>query len=1061
MPINFAIKLVATVALEAASIGLQAMRRTQGPRLSETQVTTADYGTPLPRFKGERRFAGQIIWSKDLEIVDQTHKIKGGGKQTTQSALWTAGVAFADVRGMGPIDKVLKIWLDETLAYDATGSGPTSFASSLGFDLNSVMRIYKGGEDQEADPAYVEYCEDRYGPNSAPAFRGTAMLVFDRMPTDNFGNRPPQISVLAVSSADSTHPVEFLETAHPIISPRYSPDGTQLYCVQGTGFEVIDLPTRTSIIQTFASPTASTNNGAVGPDGYYRVGSGSFNQYPLDGGAAIFSGSSTDQHGSSYNGCYYAGGLIWCTPTNGTTHRTAYFDGAGITGVDTDFCPSHYFEDADGNALAIGPNPSGTGFYIADAASGTATLVDNGSSTSAAYAMDNGQGSYVVRQSDTLFLVDKATLTITSSAAVTSVGSLTDSWANVRPGAASIWNGAFEYSTTDLSLLRTVTRTDWDAGSVDGGASETSQLLFEPTNGALLAFTTAIPQAGIIFRYLDRFANGGTTLGEIVSQMCDDAGLIDRDTSLLTQFIAGYSWTRGDVKSQMEPALDIHDVDARPHDFEIEFLPRGTAPSGTILTGEFAKNGSEPRYKITEKQDTDLPKLLRVNFADTEFDQEENNVLSPLQADVVDSQRDDVTDLTTYAASPAEAQKLADRYMRRQWNSKDGVENSLTARELAKEPGDTTTLDLNGTEWNVRLKDQTFAAGRIDCTWVRDEPAFALLNDNTTGPSMGGRDPEVIVFPAAVRGFVLDVPLREDSDDDLRPLLYSGAGAYAQLAFPGATIWEQTGAGDSAAYDQLVSTVRSGATWGLCSGTLADANPNLWDRGNTLSVTLQGGSLTSVSEADIDAEPALNLILVGKPTAWEYLNFTTATLEVDGSYTLSGFKRGRRGTEWACGGHGSSEAFIFASSLEADEFGSDDVGDNLNFKAQGLGRSLDAAPVIDVEPFTGATLKPYAPARLNWTTDGTDMFGEIIRRTRIGGAWTDSGIVPLSENTEAYEIDIYHGSTFKRTIAVTGTNLFTYSAAEIAADGNSVGVAPPSNVFQLSDAVGRGFALAA
>jgi hypothetical protein len=141
----------------------------------------------------------------------------------------------------------------------------------------------------------------------------------------------------------------------------------------------------------------------------------------------------------------------------------------------------------------------------------------------------------------------------------------------------------------------------------------------------------------------------------------------------------------------------------------------------------------------------------------------------------------------------------------------------------------------------------------------------------------------------------------------------------------------------------------------LCSSTLGDVPcPWLWDRGNSLTVSLQSGSLTSVAEADIDADPSLNLILVGRPGAWEYVNFTTATLNGDGSYTLSGFKRGRRGTEGACGGHIAGEAWILASSLDVEEMGSDDVGASLSFKAQSIGRSLDAAPAIDVAPVSPA-----------------------------------------------------------------------------------------------------------
>jgi hypothetical protein len=374
-----------------------------------------------------------------------------------------------------------------------------------------------------------------------------------------------------------------------------------------------------------------------------------------------------------------------------------------------------------------------------------------------------------------------------------------------------------------------------------------------------------------------------------------------------------------------------------------------------------------------------------------------------------------------------------------------------------------TTLYLDDVGQNVRLTGQTFVAGgRIDCTWTRDEVNLAALNTATTGPAMDARDTEVITYPSPVRGFVIDAPYRWDGDADVRPLLYSAAGSYGGLAFPGTTIWEQTGAGDSAAYDQLFATISAGATWGTCSSTLGTVpSPWLWDRGNTLTVMLQEGSLTSASEADIDADPTLNLILVGRPGAWEYLNFTTATLNMDGSYTLSGLKRGRRGTEWACAGHATGEVFVVASALDVDEMGTDDIGGSLSFKAQSLGRSLDAAPAIAVDPYSGATLKPYAPANIKWAYNGTDLTGTIARRTRIGGAWVGGSTIPLSEVSEAYEVDVYNGLTFKRTITVSATNVFTYTAAMATADGITLPAPPSVQIYQMSDAVGRGYALAA
>jgi len=426
----------------------------------------------------------------------------------------------------------------------------------------------------------------------------------------------------------------------------------------------------------------------------------------------------------------------------------------------------------------------------------------------------------------------------------------------------------------------------------------------------------------------------------------------------------------------------------------------------------------------------------------------------------VDSQRDETIDLSTYAVDPHTAQQLSDRYIKRIWNSREPIDVTLTAQQLALEPGDRKILSLDGIEQVGRLDKQTFTADdTIKCTFIRDETNVSILNDNTTGPPLV-RDPDTIYVPSPVKGFIIDAPLREDSDSDTRPLIYDAAGTYASLTFPGVQVWEQTGSGDSAAYDQLVDEIGEGATWGRCTSTLATANPNLWDRGNTLTVSLESGSLTNATEADIDADPELNLILVGSSAGWEYINFTTATLNGDGSYTLSGLKRGRRGTEWMCGAHVASETWILASSLSPEEMGLDDVGDDLSFKVQAIGRSLDSATAIDLT-YTGATLKPYAPASIAWAYNGTDLTGTITRRTRVGGAWVGGSTIPLSENSESYEVDVYNGSTFKRTISVTGTNVFTYTAAMASADGITLPTPPSVNVYQISDAVGRGYALAA
>ena len=65
------------------------------------------------------------------------------------------------------------------------------WADGKPFDLAQVTcRFYPGSEDQEPDSLIIA----KEGADNAPAYRGTAYVVFERMPLARFGNRLPQLS---------------------------------------------------------------------------------------------------------------------------------------------------------------------------------------------------------------------------------------------------------------------------------------------------------------------------------------------------------------------------------------------------------------------------------------------------------------------------------------------------------------------------------------------------------------------------------------------------------------------------------------------------------------------------------------------------------------------------------------------------------------------------------------------------------------------------------------------------------------------------------------------------
>jgi hypothetical protein len=288
------------------------------------------------------------------------------------------------------------------------------------------------------------------------------------------------------------------------------------------------------------------------------------------------------------------------------------------------------------------------------------------------------------------------------------------------------------------------------------------------------------------WRYLDRIASATVPLRTVVERVTGLVGLdlAHINASALDQGIRGYLWTRGSGKDILDPLLDAHDSYVRQHDFGLEFRKKGDASAGTIATPMFVRQG-DVRYKVPITQDTDLPRYLSFSFSDVDADHQTNAVIAQRTADAVDTTRDVTINMTTLVLHVDEAKQLADRWFRRQWFESTGVENAFTMRELALEPGDVWTLDLDGNRATYRLTSTLIGAdGVMPCKWVRDDPSLAELS-GASGAAMDGRADSVITVGVIAKGFVLDIPLITDADNSVNPLLYYGAGPHAAGSLAG------------------------------------------------------------------------------------------------------------------------------------------------------------------------------------------------------------------------------------------------------------------------------------
>ena len=131
-----------------------------------------------------------------------------------------------------------------------------------------------------------------------------------------------------------------------------------------------------------------------------------------------------------------------------------------------------------------------------------------------------------------------------------------------------------------------------------------------------------------------------------------------------------------------------------------------------------------------------------------------------------------------------------------------------------------------------------------------------------------------------------------------------------------------------------------------------------------------------------------------------------------------------------------------------------------SWRAVGFGTLFEDAETL-TQSHTGRDLKPYAPWNVQVALTGSpaDISLSWVRRTRIGGELKDgTGVVPLGEVSEAYEVDILDGpgGVLKRTLS-SSTAIVVYVNADIVADFGTVPEMLSITVHQLSATVGRGF----
>ena len=1072
---------------------LQPDQRYEGARLDSLRVTSATEGTTIPRVFGRMRLGGNIIWATDFTEHVST-STQGGGKGggpsvTTTEYSYTASFAVALCEG--PITGIGRIWADGEL-----------------LDTSTVTwRWYPGDEAQAADP----FIAAKMGAEGAPAYRGTAYVVFEELDLSPFGNRIPQLSFEVFRPLADPDTAEGAMRAVTMIPGA----GEFVYLLSniagGEGFDWFyasdadrDAQNRTQItdgfydepwtfrfkdLQNWWSTPHHDRPGGVRAGLFANAAdvasydpnpatvaitptTGTFG--PFGAPARIASDGATGHGATPGYQTLAAGDRVRITAfvAPGTSGEFALYLALG-TGADH----ASYF-GAIGGWESTAP-----GAHTIDATSQTEVSPGLWKITLEVTAGLSGSAGFRVGPRSATAGED----IVVHGVEVLPVGQSTTGWIpQSKPirftefGCPAIDRGTNQpnvfFDPKSSESAAPYFSRGWRDDAIQRAYLEATVLYWaDPVNNPLSS-TTGLPMVDTsecaawswdarphpFFPALtDVWSDGANwqlghwltgrlgavSLAALVRHICLSAGMD------ATHVDVSGLW--GAVEGLVIPAIESPRT-------TISMLARHFGFDAVESEGviRFRMRGTAPVTAVTP---VDLvaghgEDIERTRGQETELPQVLRWSVAHADEDY-DSALVEARRITTgavrvtaesfpVAVAPEEAERRCRRALMETWTARERASFALPPSRLALDPGDVVIFS-DGTATEFRLtRIADGLARRIEA--VRQDREVYDLSPGAQRAAAVARS----VPLGAPQLVVLDLPHLTSTHTPPRPLIAVDAdpwpGTVAVLRSPETSGWASFATiTRRARIGTLVSDLPAGPVW-------------RWDRGAVLEIDLPWGQLESVT--DLQLFGGANAFAVESAAGtWEILQARDVTLVAPGRYRLTTLLRGQRGTEHAIGNPAPAGARVVVLDKAVAElpFTAGEIGLPWNL-AVGPGTRPVSDPSYKTLSLTpsGASLRPFAPVHLGARSEPLgDITLTWTRRSRNPAAdsW-EATEVPLLDQPEAWEVDILDGATVKRTLTA-GTATFTYSTADQIADWGAAlapGTALTIRVAQLSPSLGRG-----
>lgn len=1008
----------------------------QGPRLSDLSQQVSTYGAPIPRVYGTAALYGNIIWLQGDRLTEvATETESGGGKGGPASSTYTTYsyfATFAVTLCHGPIAGVRRIWVGADLIYDA-GSDDVE-AILVSNESAELFTLYLGTDTQLPDPLI----QADKGVNDTPAYRGIAYLVFDTYPLAKHGNSllGAQVKVEVVSNISSGTPT--------LVWTKQTSSHSTGWNSLKVGVPLTKNPSGV-IMRTYGISSGIPYTLICVEHSYYTD--------------AIYTREVPVS--ARYTVNFSEGDFRFCSSAYGLT-AVSIDDKVFYTGFTT-------LSSEPGSSVLVTPTHTWIGGKRAISSACEVIAIENGTEITqgATVFHDSYTSSYIPR-----FIYDptRGYVYIFDGLNIKRYDAITAAYVDtiISPVLVAALGGMY----IEDDLLKCVVNSagtqiylEYDLDTF----TEQYQVEIPTIGGSGLVWGWG--SNGILFRIdnltgrdldiiqLSKPTSNAVLLSAIVSAECLRSNLLnvgDIDVTALADNVRGYRIANaGSLRAALSPLQGVFPFDVVQSGYQITFVPRGGASVDSIPEADLGagSGGPVPLFALSREMDSQLPRSVHIKYLDAsrEYDVGEQYA-ERLSTDAVN--RLDLEVAVVLTAD--EAAQVAERLLYLYWLERSDIGPLVLPPDYRRlEPADVITVAYGAESYEVRLTGINYRAdGCLECT--------GKLNSATIYTSTAVADTGEVTGPALTLAgptelALLDIPLLRDDDDTAGfPVAMGGYLA----GWPGGVLYRSEDEGQS--WVDVVASVSPGAVIGYATTSLAVHDGIQMDKASTLSVRLSSGSLASVTELQMFG--GANWFAYGTDGRWEIIAAQTVALQGDGSYILSDFMRGQKGTAWASGLHVVNDRIVLlsAAALNFVSINTSSIGSERLYRGITFGKSLDSS-TDTAFTYTGINLKCLSPVYLNGnrhpsTNDWTLTW---IRRTRVGGEWRDYVDASLGESSESYEIDIFSDgsyTTLKRTLTATSQTV-AYTSAQQVTDFGSNQATLYVRVYQLSATVGRGYAL--